>query len=92
MKIYFNSKSFEEEFSIDVESDCTIFNIKELLEKTIKIFASDQRFFFEGKSLKDDKTLSYYNIQENSCIGFTICCPIIEYEGEPLKKSLEKGK
>lgn len=56
----------------DVELNDTIKTIKNKINNKENIPVNNQRLVFNGKVLKDDKTISYYNIQENDIINLVI--------------------
>ena len=60
-------------FTIDVESNDTIRNIKAKIEKETKIPIKQQRLIFASRMLEDDKILRYhYNIPPDSTIDLKL--------------------
>ena len=52
----------------EVEPNKTISNVKFKIWEQQHIPLDDQRLLFNGKQLEDDKTLSYYNIQNDNTL------------------------
>lgn len=59
--------------TFDVKSSTTIKELKNKIEEKENISTNIQRILFCGKTLEDNKTLSYYNIQNESTIHLIIC-------------------
>ena len=55
-------------FTLEVNPKDTITAVKIKIEKKIGIDEGLQRFIFAGKLLHDEKTLEYYNIQNESTL------------------------
>ena len=55
-------------FSIVVVSSFTLLELKYLMQEKDEIPPDQRRFIFCGKQLEDDRTLSYYNIQDGSTL------------------------
>ena len=60
------------EITIYIKSNDTIKDIKNEISKIFKIPTYSQTLFFNGKTLYDNKSLSYYNIKKNSIIFLNI--------------------
>lgn len=56
--------------TLDVESEDTIKNMKEKLNKIVEkdYFSGNERYVFFGKALDEDRTLGDYNIIKDSTI------------------------
>ena len=55
-------------YELDVEPDDTIENVKYKLQDKESLPADQRRLIFDGKSLEDSKTVSEYNILEDSVL------------------------
>ena len=59
----------QEPFILKVDPSDTISNLKKKIEKVKGFSADEQRVVFQGKKLEDDRTVSDYNIQNNSVLN-----------------------
>ena len=66
----------QEPFILKVDPSDTISNLKKKIEKVKGFSADEQRVVFQGKKLEDDRTVSDYNIQNNSTLNVVL--PILE--------------
>lgn len=62
----------QEPFILKVDHSDTISNLKKKIEKVKGFSADEQRVVFQGKKLEDDRTVSDYNIQNNSTLNVVL--------------------
>ena len=61
-----------EPFILKVDPSDTISNLKKKIENVKGFSADEQRLVFQGKKLEDDRTVSDYNIQNNSTLNVVL--------------------
>ena len=60
--------SYNGQFNLDVQPDNTIEEVKSRIQSKEGISSAEQRLYFDGKCLRDDRTLASYNIQNGSTV------------------------
>ena len=60
--------SYNGHFNLDVLPDNTIEDVKSKIQSREGISSAEQRLYFDGKCLRDDRTLASYNIQNGSTV------------------------
>ncbi len=63
---------FEDVFTLDVQMSQTVRSLMQLIQNYSGIPMDKQRLKYKGLTLEEDKTLEYYNIQEESTIDLVI--------------------
>ena len=71
MQIFIKTISGET-IPLNVELTNTTVEVKQMIQDKEGIKVDQQRLIYAARSLEHDKTLSYYNIQ-NDCIVFLVC-------------------
>lgn len=61
-----------EESELEVDHDDKISQVKEKLEERVGIPIVQQRLIFQGKQLKDDKTISSYKLQGGAVLHLVV--------------------
>jgi ubiquitin len=59
-------------FTLDVESNYTILQVKGMIQTEEGISVAQQMLVFAGKQLEDDRTLGSYNIQNGSTLNLVV--------------------
>ena len=60
--------SYNGKINLDVQPDNTIEEVKSRIQSKEGILSAEQRLYFDGKCLRDDRTLASYNIQNGSTV------------------------
>jgi len=65
---------------LDVESSNTIYEIKQMIQDKEGISLNQQKLYYKKIIYKDDHTLMYYNIRNESTLYLALCkCPYYEH-------------
>ncbi|XP_037416416.1 polyubiquitin-like [Triticum dicoccoides] len=59
-------------YNLEVRSTDTVYNVKEKIWAAEGIAPGQQSLIFEGKSMKDDRTLAHYNIRMYEVLYFVL--------------------
>ncbi|VWU50670.1 ubiquitin domain-containing protein DSK2, putative [Hepatocystis sp. ex Piliocolobus tephrosceles] len=74
------------EFSISVEPDITVLELKQKCSEHVDIPVESQRIIFKGKILKDKETLTFYNVADGNTMHL-VRSAIVPKEPEPEKEN-----
>jgi len=55
-------------FEIEVEASDTVGNVKAKIQDKYQIPIKNQKLIFDGKEMKDDRTLNYYRIRKEETL------------------------
>ena len=72
MVIFVQTRTGKTAITLDVEPEDTIQNVKRKLTDELGIPTDQHQLFFDDVILRDDKTLSYYNIVKGSTLRLTL--------------------
>ena len=70
------------EFTLEVEPNNTIYEIKTMIQEKENILQEYQKIIFAGNELEDANSLSYYNIQRDSILHLVLKLNKIKVEKE----------
>ena len=83
MTIFVQNRTGKTVITLDVEPEDTILNVKRKLTDELGIPTDQHRLAFDDVILRDDKTLSYYNILKASTLRLTL--PVVYVKMETWK-------
>eukprot|EP00972_Heterocapsa_arctica_P048073 7089657-Heterocapsa_arctica.AAC.1 len=72
MKIFVKTSVGKKTFTMDVNKDDTVENLKDKIYELTQCPTSEQRLIFDDKEMENDDTLSNHNIQAESMVYLTV--------------------